>query len=164
VRPSAENSIWSTERSQSGASARRSPVFRSINMMWKRSASKPGRCIARHASVLPSGENTGCASHAGLSAVRLRGSPPPLLTSYRSKFVDHGSDLPFTRASNTTLLPSGENVYSLASPNGFDGTSASNVFVSESGATARPFSIVSTNSWEMRPSLHVSQCRTNVRS
>ena len=34
-------------------------------------------------------------------------------------------DLPLMRASNTTLLPSGVNVYSVASPNGFDGTSAS---------------------------------------
>jgi hypothetical protein len=65
---------------------------------------------------------------------------------------------------NTTLVLSGENVYSLASPNGFDGTSASSIAVSDVGSTARPFSICNTKSCEMRPSLHVSQCRTNVRS
>ena len=102
---------------------------------WKRSASKPGRSIARHASMLPSGENTGCASQAGLSAVRLRGSPPSTRTSYRSKFVDHGSDLPLTRAREHELrCRRARTCIRSASPNGLEGTSASSVAVSASGS------------------------------
>jgi hypothetical protein len=55
-----------------------------------------------------------------------------------------------TRALNTIFEPSGENVYSLVSPNGFEGTSASSERVSGTGSTARPFSIRSANSCEMR--------------
>jgi hypothetical protein len=91
VRPSFENAIDSIERSQPSVSARRVPVFRSCTTTWNRSASNPGRFIERHASIEPSGEYTGCVSHAGLSAVRLCGSSPSTLTSYRSKLVDHGS-------------------------------------------------------------------------
>ena len=56
-----------------------------------------------------------------------------------------------------TFVLSGENEYSLESPNGFDGTSASRLAVSDTGSLARPSARRRMNSCEMRPSLQVSQ-------
>src|SRR5688572_28444337 len=113
--------------------------------------------MARQASCAPSRENTGCVSHAGLPSVRLRSPLPSAATSYKSKLVDHGSDLPLRRAENTSFEPSGENVYSLASPNGLEGTSASSAALTDTGSVATPLLSLSTNSCEIVPLLQVSQ-------
>ncbi len=65
----------------SDATARKSivrsaPVVQSRSTIRKRSASKPGRLIARYARTFPSGEKRGCVSVAGL-VVSFRGSAEP---------------------------------------------------------------------------------------
>src|SRR5690606_2662208 len=81
-----------------------------------------------------------------------------------SKFVDQGSEAPLIRAVKASLVLSGEKAYSLESPNGLEGTSASREALTETGSPARPFSMSATKSCDTRPSFQVSQCRTNRRS
>ena len=98
--------------------------------MRNRSLSYPGRFIARYASVLPSGENAGNESHAGLAFVRfLGGAEPSIGARNRSKLVDHASSRPTSRAAKTIAGAIGVNVYSSIPPNGFDGASASIAFI-----------------------------------
>src|SRR5262245_24887101 len=77
------------------------------------SASFPGRFCARHANFLPSGENRGELSAAGLSFVSVSHSFDLLSidTRQRSWFVLHASPFAGT-AVKTRNLPSGENTKS----------------------------------------------------
>src|SRR5882724_2450290 len=83
-----------------------------------------------------------------------------------SKFVDHGSVLAAMRTSKYTVLPSGENVYSLSSPNGLEGMSPSMPRLSRVGSAEMFPSGVNLAMYncERRPSDQVSQWRTNSLS
>src|SRR4029077_4128651 len=133
-----------------------------MTLMRKRSASNPGRLIASHARS-PLRRYTGCVSHAWLSGVRFLGVPIPFDdTSYMSKFVDHASSRPATRALNTRLDPSGLKMYSPSPPLGLEGMSASRALLRFTGVPARPSRFIgATNRFDRVPSLQVSQCRTN---
>jgi hypothetical protein len=104
---------------------------------------------------LPSGEKTGAVSHAGLSAVRLRGGAEPSAgTAHKSRFVDHASSRPPRRAVNTTDFPSRLNATSSGPPKGLLGASASMSFIRSAGS---PPAVAIANRWERRPSSQVSQ-------
>jgi len=70
-----------------------SPVARSRTRRTQRSDSKPGRAWLMYASFLPSGENAGEASAAGLDSVRFFASPPAAGTSQTSELVDQAWSL-----------------------------------------------------------------------
>src|SRR5690606_17776285 len=162
--PSADRTMPSALRSHDRAISRALPLARSIAIRPKRSASKPGRFIAREYRVLPSALNTGPVSQAGLDAVRFF-SGWPSRYRYRSQLVDHGSWRSATRMENTSDLPSGDQVYSSQPPNGREGTWPTGSFLpapTSTGAGAlSPLAGVVTNRRLWRPSAQVSQWRTN---
>jgi len=110
---------------------------------------------------LPSGENAGWVSQAGLSVSFFGGAEASTGARYRSKLVDHASSRPASRAVKTTPQLSGVNVNSSVPPNGLLGASASMPAIRSTGS---PPAFGITNRWLRRPSVQVSQCRTNRRS
>src|ERR1700749_1738370 len=78
-----------------------------------------------------------------------------------SKLVDQGSFGPSSRASKYTVLPSGDQVYSLSSPSGLEGTSASRPWLSQVGSPVSLPSVpkLAAKSCERRPSIHTFQWR-----
>src|SRR5690606_7297718 len=95
--------------------------------------------MALYASLVPSGEITGCASHAGLAAVRFFTWPPSTDTLKRSKLVLHGSVFPATRALKYTVRPSLAITKSSLPPHGLEGTSPSNPVISATGCALGSF-------------------------
>ena len=75
--------------------------------------------------------------------------------------MDHGSSAPTSRAVKMIFFESGVNAISPGPPKGFEGVSASMPVITSTGW---PPSEGMTKRCERRPSFHVSQWRTKIRS